>query len=95
MDQRDISLQQFYRLNKIVSDDDSGDATVENGVTADLAEMKNKLKLYVERGRVSGAGEAREDPLILVRPDTSMIKPLEHREKSEVISWPWTVPLGL
>ncbi len=56
---------------------------MENGVTADLAEMKDKLKIYVDRGRVSGAGEARENPLILVRPDTSMIKPLEHREKSQ------------
>jgi len=43
----------------------------------DLAEMEKKLSLYVDKGRVTGAVEVREEPAIAVKPDKSLIKPLK------------------
>jgi len=39
--------------------------------------METKLKCYVDKGRVPGAVEVREEPLIGVRPDASLIRPLK------------------
>jgi hypothetical protein len=43
----------------------------------DLAEMKKKLSQYVDKGRVAGHVEVREEPIIAVKPDMSKIKPLK------------------
>ena len=39
--------------------------------------MEKKLKLYIDKGRVPGAAELREEPMIAVKPDASLIKPLK------------------
>jgi hypothetical protein len=46
-------------------------------VEFDLADMKKKLKCYVDKGRVAGSAEVRKEPLIAVKPDASLIKPLK------------------
>ena len=46
-------------------------------VEVDLAEMEKKLKCYVDKGRVAGGAEVRKEPLIAVKPDASLIKPLK------------------
>ena len=43
----------------------------------DLSDMEKKLKCYVEKGRVAGSREIREEPMISVQPDASFIKPLK------------------
>jgi hypothetical protein len=43
----------------------------------DLAEMKKKLALYVDKGRVTGSVEVREEPVIAAHPDISKIKILK------------------
>jgi len=43
----------------------------------DLMEMERKLKLYVDKGRVTGSIEVREEPVLAVKPDASLIKPLK------------------
>src|SRR4030042_298234 len=46
-------------------------------VEVDLADMEKKLKCYVDKGRVAGGAEVRKEPLISVKPDASLIKPLK------------------
>ena len=46
-------------------------------ISEDLAEMEKKLSLYVDKGRVTGAVEVREEPVIATKPDKSFIKPLK------------------
>ncbi len=43
---------------------------------SDFTEMETKLKRYVDRGRVEGTTEAKEEPVMLVRPNADLIKPL-------------------
>jgi len=50
---------------------------VKRGIEADFTEMEMKLKCYVDKGRVAGGAEVREEPLIAVKPDASLIKPLK------------------
>ena len=45
-------------------------------ISEDLAEMKKKLSVYVDKGRVVGYRGVREEPVIAVKPDKSKIKPL-------------------
>lgn len=45
-------------------------------IEKDLAEMEKKLKLYIDKGRITGSVEVREEPVISVKPDASLIKPL-------------------
>lgn len=59
-----------------------GRENLENGVSADLGEMTNKLQVYLDKGRVASASEAREEPLTRIRPDSSMIKPLSKMKES-------------
>jgi len=47
-----------------------------HNLEADFAEMERKLKCYVDKGRVAGGAEVREEPMISVKPDPSLIKPL-------------------
>jgi len=49
---------------------------MEHTLEADFAEMEKKLKCYVDKGRVAGGAEVREEPMISVKPDPSLIKPL-------------------
>jgi hypothetical protein len=46
-------------------------------ITEDLEEMKKKLGLYVDKGRVTGYVEVKGEPVIAVKPDVSRIKPLK------------------
>lgn len=46
-------------------------------IGADFTDMEKKLKLYVDKGRVPGAVEVREEPAISVKPEIFRIKPLE------------------
>jgi len=48
-----------------------------NKISEDLAEMKKKLSKYVDKGRAVGYQEVRKEPLIVVKPDKSRIKPLK------------------
>jgi hypothetical protein len=46
-------------------------------VDTDFAEMEKKLKCYVDKGRVAGSTEVRPDPMVAVKPDPSLIRPLK------------------
>jgi len=46
-------------------------------IEVDFIDMEKKLKFYIDKGRVTGAIEVREEPVIAVKPDVSMIKPLK------------------
>ena len=46
-------------------------------ISEDLAEMEKKLNLYVEKGRLTGSMEVRNEPVIAEKPDKSKIKPLK------------------
>jgi hypothetical protein len=48
-----------------------------NSIQSDYADMEMKLKCYIDRGRVAGGVEVRTEPLIAVKPDVSLIKPLK------------------
>jgi len=52
-------------------------SSMNDRINEDLMEMEKKLRLYVDKGRVTGAVEVREEPIIAVRPDKSLIKPLK------------------
>jgi hypothetical protein len=49
-------------------------------VEVDIRDMENKLRCYVDKGRVAGGAEVCEEPMINVRPDVSLIKPLQQVE---------------
>jgi hypothetical protein len=46
-------------------------------ISTDLTDMETKLKCYVDKGRVAGSVEVKKEPMISVRPDSSLIKPLK------------------
>lgn len=46
-------------------------------VEVDLTDMEKKLKCYVDKGRVAGGAEVRKEPMISVKADASLIKPLK------------------
>ncbi|MBN1358283.1 hypothetical protein JW988_05890 [Candidatus Bathyarchaeota archaeon] len=46
-------------------------------VEVDLVDMEKRLKCYVDKGRLAGSAEVRKEPIISVRPDASLIKPLK------------------
>jgi len=50
-------------------------------INEDLAEMKKKLKEYVDKGREVGYREVRQEPMIAVKPDPTRIKPLKRMDK--------------
>jgi len=43
----------------------------------DILEMENKLKCYVDRGRIASHSNVKEEPLIAVKPEASLVKPLK------------------
>jgi hypothetical protein len=50
-------------------------------IQEDLTEMKKKLSVYVDKGRVVGYHDVRKEPLIAVKPDKSRIKPLRKMKR--------------
>ena len=46
-------------------------------ISEDLTEMKNKLRVYVDKGRVVGFTEVREEPITAHHPEKEKIKPLK------------------
>jgi len=50
-------------------------------VNEDLAEMKNKLKYYIDKGRTPYSIDVREEPITSIKPDASLIKPLKKISK--------------
>ncbi|MDH5793536.1 MAG: hypothetical protein OEZ18_03105, partial [Candidatus Bathyarchaeota archaeon] len=48
-----------------------------DNIKTDFADMEKKLKFYIDKGRVTGAVEVKEEPVISVKPDVSLIKPLK------------------
>ena len=46
-------------------------------IPVDLSDMEKKLRCYVDKGRVAGSTEIRKAPMISVKPDASLIKPLK------------------
>ncbi|HEY4675274.1 MAG TPA: DNA double-strand break repair nuclease NurA [Candidatus Bathyarchaeia archaeon] len=44
---------------------------------ADLADIEKKLRLYVDKGRVTGSAEVRQEPVITAKPDVAFMKPLK------------------
>ena len=47
------------------------------GVETDFANKDIRLRTYVEKGRVSVAAKSKEESLVNVRPDSSLIKNLQ------------------
>jgi hypothetical protein len=50
---------------------------VREGIRDDLAEMKNKLGEYINKGRAVGFHEITSEPVIAVKPERSKIEPLK------------------
>jgi len=50
---------------------------MDDKINEDFTEMEKKLRLYVDKGRVTGTVEVREEPVTAVKPDKSLIKPLK------------------
>lgn len=46
-------------------------------IRADFDDMEKRLKLYVDKGRIAGVVEAGKEPLTVVKPDASRVKPLK------------------
>ncbi|MFQ5759031.1 MAG: DNA double-strand break repair nuclease NurA [Candidatus Bathyarchaeia archaeon] len=54
-----------------------------SGINEDLAEMKKKLTEYINKGRIVGFREVRDEPVMTVKPDKSKIKPLTKMKNYE------------
>jgi len=50
---------------------------MDQNIEVDLTKIKKKRKCHVDKIRVAGGAEVREEPLIAVKPDASLIKPLK------------------
>jgi len=48
-------------------------------VEIDFSNMETKLRCYVDKGRVASGAEVREEPMVNVKPDAFLIKPLQRR----------------
>lgn len=48
-----------------------------DNIKADFVEMEKKLRYYMDKGRITGSVEVREEPVMAIRPDASLIKPLK------------------
>jgi hypothetical protein len=46
-------------------------------IKVDFADMEKRLKLYVDKGWVTGFAEAGKEPITMTKPDASLIKPLK------------------
>jgi len=52
-------------------------------ITMDIDEMERKLRLYVDKGRITENAEAKQEPVIGVKPDASKFKPLKKMNNCE------------
>jgi len=50
---------------------------MDHRIEIDLTDMEKKLHCYVDKGRVAGSAEVRKEPMISVKPNVSLIKPLK------------------
>jgi len=50
---------------------------LDKSIEVDFAEMEYKLKCYIDKGRIALGSQVREEPLVVVRPDASLMKPLK------------------
>lgn len=50
---------------------------MDKSIEVDFAEMEHKLKFYVDKGRIALGSQVKEEPLITVKPDASLMKPLK------------------
>lgn len=50
---------------------------MEPHIATDFSEMEKKLKFYVDKGRMAEGGKVRREPMVAVKPDASLIKPLK------------------
>jgi hypothetical protein len=50
---------------------------LEKSIEIDFVEMENKLKCYVDKGRIAAGNQVKEEPLIAVKLDASLVRPLE------------------
>ena len=46
-------------------------------IQSDFSEMEHKLKCYVDKGRITLGRQVKEEPLIAVKPDASLVRPLK------------------
>jgi len=46
-------------------------------IKEDLADMEKRLKLYIDKGRVTGSAEVREEPVITAKTDVSFVRSLK------------------
>jgi hypothetical protein len=51
--------------------------SMDNKINEDLVNIETKLSVYVDKGRITGAVEVREESVTSVKPDKSLIKPLK------------------
>jgi len=52
-------------------------ASVNETIQKDFTEMEKRLKVYIDKGRITGGVEVREEPVIATKPDESLIKPIK------------------
>ena len=50
---------------------------MDKSIEVDFAEMEHKLKFYIDKGRIALGSQVKEEPLITVKPDASLMKPLK------------------
>jgi hypothetical protein len=46
-------------------------------IDVDFTEMEHKLKYYIDKGRITSGSQVKEEPLIAVKPDASLVRPLK------------------
>jgi hypothetical protein len=50
---------------------------LDKNIEVDFTEMEHKLKFYIDKGRIALGSQVKEEPLITVKPDASLMKPLK------------------
>ncbi|MGD0407079.1 MAG: hypothetical protein ABSB10_10580 [Candidatus Bathyarchaeia archaeon] len=50
---------------------------MDKNIEVDFTEMEHKLKFYIDKGRIALGSQVKEEPLITVKPDASLMKPLK------------------
>src|SRR4030067_2207516 len=56
-----------------------GRAKMPPNVESDFSEMETKLRCYVDKGKVAGTTNTKEEPITNVKPDASLLKPLQRK----------------
>jgi hypothetical protein len=50
---------------------------LDKSIEVDFTEMEHKLKFYIDKGRIALGSQVKEEPLITVKPDASLMRPLK------------------